>query len=393
MNLPPLRVISAAWPSPLEPRRGRFLESLHLSIGDHFSSEVVSPQIYRDDPLEEYRNGISIRRFPFLSRNGPIRSAGISGIGKVTYLINQEMAVRDRWRANEFEQSRGGCVLAHWLLPGGRAAAALAKRLKVPLLLYAHGSDVNVYSKSPFGRRMIQQMLPAASKIFVASQQLVTSLISICELSRSEKNELFRVLPIGVDEVFTPSDSPPPKPIPLRVLFVGDAIASKGISPICGAVEKARSTGLAIDLRWIGTPPKSARFRNMGTVVGDLLSAEVAHEMARAHLLLLPSTHEGTPVVLQEATAMRLPWAATPVGGVVDLHDKYPGGHLLPNPDNQKAVEESIVQLMRRFVSEGQSGVENRWRLMSQSNAGELQMKSRGRLFREVIEEVLSCFS
>ena len=302
-------------------------------------------------------------------------------------------ARRNCWRADDIEQSRGGCVLAHWLVPGGRAAAGLARRLKVPLLLYAHGSDVNVYGRSPVGRRMLKQMLPEASKIFVASRQLEDALLEISEFEEAASGNRFCILPIGVDVDFVPALCPPGKPSPLRVLFVGDAIASKGIAEICHAVEKARSNHLKIELRWIGAPPKSPRFRRLGTVLGSLSSSAVAKEMAKAHLLLLPSAHEGTPVVIQEATVMCLPWAATPVGGVVELHEKFPGGHLLPSPGNKEAVEDSIVQLMTCFISEGQVGVESRWRSMSLNNVDELRVKRRAKLFGDVIEEVLACVS
>ena len=42
---PPLRTITAAYPSAEHPRRGHFIEGIHLALADDYESEILAPLV------------------------------------------------------------------------------------------------------------------------------------------------------------------------------------------------------------------------------------------------------------------------------------------------------------------------------------------------------------
>mgnify|MGYP002638796005 CR=1 FL=1 len=384
MSRPVVRILTAAWPGPTRPRRARFLETLHRATLDHFECEVLAPLVYESDPANEERHGIHVQRFPYPSGGATVKSRGISPLAAAAYCASMVLAARERWSDRSREQARGGCVFAHWVVPAGWIAARVAKRLQLPLVLYAHGSDVNVYARSMVGRRMLRSALHRASLLFVASHALAEVVRSLVRPPPP-----IVVLPVGVDGDFSAADAPPTFDGTLRVLFVGDPIDAKGAPLVARAMSECHGRGVAVRLDWIGRGDSDEAPEGVGTMRGDLSAAEVRDAMTTAHLLLLPSQNEGTPLVLQEAIACALPWAATPVGGIPALADQFPGGTLLPLPTDSDAVVQAIVALVVRYVSEGAEGVRSRWRAMAAVDTHELTVAARTQIFIKHMHEVL----
>ena len=336
MNRPLLRVVTAAWPSASEPTRGRFIEDLHRALAPRFESEILAPRLDVSDSLHECTEAGTVHRFATPLRGRNVRSAGIGPVGAARYVLSGLRSARSVWGGS---RSRGGVVFGHWIVPTGWIAARLARRLDLPLVLYAHGSDVHRYGRRGAGRRMLREALRAAALVFAASEPLAAEVRPHCRAGVPVE-----VLPIGVSADFVAGDPPPPPP-PLRLLFVGDLLRAKGVEEIEAAVSMLLERGLPVTLEWVGASGDLGRAPRVGDVRGPLAPAEVAAAMARAHLLLLPSHAEGTPVVLQEAMAMHLPWAATAVGGIPDLADRCASSTLLPAPHERGEVVEAIVSL------------------------------------------------
>jgi hypothetical protein len=62
--------IAAAYPSPSEPERAVYLESLHRGLreaeaGRRIEVTVVAPRVRAEDPGREEREGIRVLRFPY----------------------------------------------------------------------------------------------------------------------------------------------------------------------------------------------------------------------------------------------------------------------------------------------------------------------------------------
>ncbi|MGA1779500.1 MAG: glycosyltransferase [Planctomycetota bacterium] len=354
----PLRVVTAAWPSPYAPFRARLLQELHLALGAGFPAEILAPRVHRDDPLDEERQGLRVRRFSYPTRGHGVRADGIGPIGALRYLLSARATARRIWRprgaAGPDSTEERGIVIGHWVVPTGWIAREVSRRLDWPLILYAHGSDLNRYGKGRVGRRLVQQALRSARLVIAASEPLAE------EVRRLGPTGLrVEVLPIGVSSEFlseetgTAAPMPDSAPPPLRVLFVGDRLPAKGADLLEEAALRAIQRGATLSLTWIGDGPADAE-HTVGERRGPCGPKEIAAAMRDAHLLVLPSLSEGTPVVLQEAIACGLPWAATPVGGIPDLHRSYPGGLLLPDPSDRGAVIEALALLFLERCQEGE---------------------------------------
>ena len=93
-------------------------------------------------------------------------------------------------------------ILGSFLYPDGYAAAKLAERLGVPLVLKAHGSDVNQKARAPALRERIQFALRRAAALVVVSETLQHELDELGYACRS-----VRVIQNGVDTLaFAPRD-------------------------------------------------------------------------------------------------------------------------------------------------------------------------------------------
>ena len=138
------------------------------------------------------------------------------------------------------------------------------------------------------------------------------------------------VLPYGVDvERFRPRAGPRP-PGPLRLLFVGQLSARKGLAYLLEAVASL-PPGL-VDTTLIGplAAPKAAldrfapHFRHLPTVPHH----EIHHHFAAADLFVYPSLHEGSALAIYEALASGLPVIATANAGSVVQQGRQ--GFLVP---------------------------------------------------------------
>ncbi len=320
---PLLRTVTAAFPGPTQPRRAHFIELLHRELAPYFRSEIVAPRVLAEDPLREERGPLALRRFPYPSRNLPAKSARLGPIAWWRYLRAGERCALDWWRHPQGAET-GGAVVAHWVVPAGWIAARVARKLGLPLVLFAHGSDLHRYARRPGLRTAVRRVLRAATLTIAASDELGEIAARLGGRSRQS----IPVIPAGIDAEFTPSEAPRLPPPPWRFLFAGDLIAQKGFADAAHAILALAERGLPVELEALGAGPLAPGFAGAGPALrlaGEGSLSAVRDAMRRAHFLLLPSRGEGTPLVVQEAIAVRLPVIATRVGGIPALFERRAG--------------------------------------------------------------------
>jgi glycosyltransferase involved in cell wall biosynthesis len=101
------------------------------------------------------------------------------------------------WRERGFD-----LIDAHYFYPDGVAAAMLARRLGVPAVITARGSDVNLIAQYRFPRRMIRWAARQAAAVVAVSQALKDKLTAL-----GVEHERIHVLRNGVDlELFHADD-------------------------------------------------------------------------------------------------------------------------------------------------------------------------------------------
>lgn len=107
-------------------------------------------------------------------------------------------------------------------------------------------------------------------------------------------------------------------------LFVGRLMPHKGSQLLLESIERLQTSG--IDIRIIGDGPDRAAFESAAAVhtgvqyLGPMSPADVIENMAKAHVILVPSLDEPWGVVVHEALSAGTPVVATnEVGSATDL--------------------------------------------------------------------------
>jgi teichuronic acid biosynthesis glycosyltransferase TuaC len=231
-----------------------------------------------------------------------------------------------------------GCdlIVGDFLHPAGVAAELLARRLKVPLVLRAFGSDVHFWGNHPVAGPAVRAALRTADLIFAVSNSLRQQVLAL-----GAESERTRTLYWGVDtSLFRPVD----RDAVCRMLgwrrptalCVGHLVRRKAFDRAIRAI--AACPG--VQLRIIGEGPDRKRLehviRESGAgdriaLLGALPQTEVALRMAAADVLILPSDREGLANVTLEALACGTPVIVTPVEGTHELLNGHAAGLIVPH--------------------------------------------------------------
>jgi glycosyltransferase involved in cell wall biosynthesis len=148
-----------------------------------------------------------------------------------------------------------------------------------------------------------------------------------------------------------------PAPEPGRILFSGTLLPLKHIDDLVGAlpdvvarVPEARLhiAGDGRDADYVAGLQRRVETLGVGnrvTFLGQISAEAMLDEYARASVLVLPSAHEASPMVIAEAMASGLPIVATRVGGVPYLVDDGASGYLVELEDST-ALSARIAELL-----------------------------------------------
>jgi glycosyltransferase involved in cell wall biosynthesis len=239
-------------------------------------------------------------------------------------------------------------VLGSFVYPDGIAATWMARLLRLPSVIYALGSDINVAPKIPGVTAQLRHTLPRASRIIAVSRDLADKTIAL-----GAPRARTVLVPNGVDRsLFYPRDRAEARralglsPTARIILYVGRVEPAKGIGELLGAF--ARLSG-DVQLAIVGDGSLRARCEAEAggriVVAGGRPLAEVSTWVAAADLLTLPSHNEGTPNVVLEALAAGRKVVATNVGGIPDLVTSPALGVLVP-PRDEAALAAALQAVL-----------------------------------------------
>lgn len=255
---------------------------------------------------------------------------------------------------------------AHWIYPDGVAAAWLAQKLCLPLVLSARGCDINLYGQYRFRRSQIKWALQHADAITTVSDSLRHI---IAERFHITKN--VTTIRNGVDRgMFKKINKTHAREITglekngRYLLFAGQLHEVKGLRYLIEALNILNSENrLNFTAILLGDGPERnvlenriAGLRLHGKVMfaGYKPHDEVANWMNACDVFCLPSIREGTPNVILEAMACGLPVIASRVGGIPEIIEED-RGCLVP-PRDPAALADAIVQAFDADISAGDTG-------------------------------------
>ena len=216
-------------------------------------------------------------------------------------------------------------VDAHYFYPDGVAAAIVARALRLPLVISARGSDVNLIGDFAFARQRMRRAAARAQGVIAVSQALKARMAA---LGIADGGVM--VLRNGVDtELFAPIDRLAARErlgldasAPL-VLAVGNLVSEKGFDLLLRTAACNPSWRLLI----VGEGPEREPLRRLAQRVvpgrvelrASMPQADLRYAYSAADVLALPSLREGWPNVLLESMACGTPVAAASVGGVAEI--------------------------------------------------------------------------
>ncbi len=323
-----LLTFSTLFPNRERPNHGIFVENRlrHLLASGQAASTVVAPVPYfplasprfgewsanARAPRREERHGLTVwhPRYPVIPKFGMSAAPFLlyrAALPFLRRLLAGGLAV--------------DAIDAHYVYPDGVAAVWLGRRLGLPVVVTARGTDVNLIPRYAIPRRLIGEAIGGAAAMIAVSAALKEALVGL-----GAPAEKVTVLRNGVD---TTLFRPPADRGALRaslgltrptVISVGHLVERKGHHLVIEAMARLPGCELVV----VGEGAERTRLEGLVVAMGlggrvRLLGARSHGELpglyGAADVLVLASSREGWANVLLEAMACGTPVVATDIWG------------------------------------------------------------------------------
>ena len=345
-------VVTSQFPLAGEPTRGRPILQTVRELSKLADVRVVSP-------VARYPRWAQPRSYLF---RDPVAGDAVPGVD-VEYVTYPALPAVTRpfngWlcaRAIDAAARRFApdVILSYWLYPDAFGAWRVARRLGLPFVAGARGSDIRV--RDAISRRLTAPVVRAADRLLVVSADL--GRIAVADYGADAAR--VRVIANGCDAtVFHRGDRSAARAqhgISAEtelVLYVGRLVVEKGLRELIEAMRALRVTRPRAELVLVGDGPLRGELDALAAdpangllLVGAQAATDVAGWMAAANLVVLPTWSEGHPNVLVEALACGRPVLSCPVGGVPEVVDASCG--VLVPPRDAVALEAGLREVLAR---------------------------------------------
>lgn len=247
-------------------------------------------------------------------------------------------------------------IHAHFIFPEGVIAARIGRSLGIPVITTEHAHWLPWLQQRAMVRRQVLAALPDIRLITTVSEAVRQGVARIAG-DRVETDLLPNVLN---DDVFRPEPTESPAGDAERLLFVGAIRRVKGFDVLVRALAALVRRGRDVRLVVVGEPFFAAYVRDAEAAFGlardlgvedrierrgALSEPEVAREMRRAHVLVVPSRRESFSAVSMEAIACGTPVVATRCGGPEEILDGSSG--VLVEPEDPEGLADGIEEVLR----------------------------------------------
>jgi glycosyltransferase involved in cell wall biosynthesis len=231
-------------------------------------------------------------------------------------------------------------VEAHIAHPTGLFAAPLAARLKAPLVLFAHGSDVlRLPDRSGLDRTICRAVFKRAALVVANTDYLAAE---VTERLAVDKDKVAVVSP-GIQYKTFAAAVPAAPDQTTELLFVGNLIHRKALDVLIDALAELPDPPA---LRVVGDGPERAGLERQAAdrgvradFAGAMPQEAVAPEMAGAQLLAVPSREEALGLVALEAMAAGCVPVVSAVGGLAESVTDDVNGFSCPAEDPAALAE------------------------------------------------------
>jgi glycosyltransferase involved in cell wall biosynthesis len=236
------------------------------------------------------------------------------------------------------EKRKPDCCLALWALPSGWFAYLAKKKLGIPYSVWCLGSDIYVWAKRPFLRRIIRRVLKEADFLFADGFDLKEEVEKLSGKRCAFLPSVRRLPPppnqtVGLDKSKT------------NFLYLGRWEKKKGLDDLIKAFSLIKRELVDIDLHILGWGDyerqmrkliKRYQLREHVIMVGKVSTGLVSAYLKESDCLVIPSRGDSIPLVFSEALQMRTPLIVTDVGDMGSLVRRFKLGKVVPSGDVRK---------------------------------------------------------
>ncbi|AIF69559.1 hypothetical protein PAP_05795 [Palaeococcus pacificus DY20341] len=223
---------------------------------------------------------------------------------------------------------------AHYIGTTSYAGVLAKEKTGKPLIITAHGSDLDFMSKLPLGKFFVKKSLITADEIITVSHYLAKKALSLGA-------KRVKVIPNGVKEMKVAKSKSeyitfigalrkyksPKTMLRLAEAFPHERFVIVGDGPLRRSLEKEA--------------PKNVRFLGYRSDIEVILS--------KTKLLILPSLREGFGLVILEANSLGVPVIGRKVGGIPELIREGKNGATFEDFEELvKKVEEFLKSAKQR---------------------------------------------
>lgn len=351
-----IALVTPILPVPHDPTRGRYIHETARSL-----ARIAKVRVYFPQPRYPPLPGLAPRSFLSGSVGADYTLDGIEleafgypavpGISRLSngFVAAQALTRRMRDFAPEL-------VLGYWLYPDGYAAQRAARKLDVPCVLGARGSDIHV--RSGINAVMTRHTIARAKTLLTVSEAMRRTAIE----RYSAKPDQVHTIINGFDTaIFHPRDQSAMRqklgiaPDVRLLIYVGRLVESKGMRELIDAFASLAAEDPGLQLALVGDGVMREEIvrllESRGVLPRVLLPGafgpqRVAEWISAADVLTLPSWSEGYPNVVVEAIACGRPVVATDVGGTNEIVNTSNG--LLIPPRDTAALESALRDALKR---------------------------------------------
>jgi teichuronic acid biosynthesis glycosyltransferase TuaC len=352
-----LLTFSTLYPSDQRPNHGIFVENRlrHLVASGKILASVVAPvpwfpsraplfgswAVHARIAQRETRHGLEV----FHPRYPVIPKLGMSVSPWLLYHATLPMIGRLC-----VTQARPDAIDAHYMYPDGVAATWLGKRLGLPVVITARGTDVNLIPRHRVPRLLIQRAIRDAAALVAVSGALKQALVEL-----GAPPDKVTVLRNGVETtLFRPPDDRAAARAALgltgpALISVGLLIERKGHHRTIEAMASLPGYSLLIVGEGPERPRLIALIERLGLgdrvrLLGPCPHAKLPALYGAADALVLASSREGWANVLLEAMACGTPVIASNIWGNPEVV-RSPAAGLITASNTAEAIAAAARQL------------------------------------------------
>lgn len=353
--MPRIAIVTPILPVPFDMTRGRFIYEISKSLTKLTETRVflqmqryplasIRPKSYVYGEIDDQHqlDGIHLETFNYPSL--PVVSRGLNGWVSSLYLEP---------RLRKFKPD---VVIGYWVYPDGEAALRVARKLGVPCVIGALGSDIHM--REGISRKLTRRTLERADAVITVSQAM----------TRYTQQE-YGVDPARIHtvvngfntQIFHWREQLPARkklgiaPDQQLIIYIGRLVEAKGLRELMAAFSCIQKSNPRLKLVLIGDGVMRDELHQMiqkenlndkVLMPGGLPPDQVATWIAASDALTLPSWSEGYPNVVVEAVACGRPVVATDVGGIREiLHNN--NGILVP-PKQIGPLQSALMEVLTR---------------------------------------------